>query len=270
MPRRSNSSTHLRGSAVTHRRDRLASRPSIVMPRPRRTKPERSAVSDTVSPVKGARLGGLLARGLIGGAAAVIVVVADAPHLAVVGRSGPSPDERRIADLQRLSHAIDAFRAAPARPAGVARAPADRARRSGPHATIPITNRPYDYRPLGPLAYELCARFDAAGPEEPRDFWWHDGGRYCFSLETRDGRRSRRRPPRPAAAPASADPSPRPAPTPSQTVPPPARRRRRRCTCRRHRPRHRCRRRRGRRRAPDAPAAARPQLDERRGGPRRA
>src|SRR5687767_2268831 len=41
-----------------------------------RTKPERSAVSDTVSRVKGARLGGLLARGLIGGAAAVIVVVA--------------------------------------------------------------------------------------------------------------------------------------------------------------------------------------------------
>ena len=166
-------------------------RPPILSLTPQ-TKPEWSAVSDTVSPVKGARLGGLLARGLIGGAAAIIVVVATLltwPWSVV----GPSPDQRRIADLQRLSHAIDAFRARQhVLPASLARLPIEPA--APVHTHDPITNRPYDYRPLGPLAYELCARFDAAGPEEQRGFWWHDGGRYCFSLETREG------PKRPAAA----------------------------------------------------------------------
>ena len=137
-----------------------------------------------MSPVKGARLGGLLARGLIVGAAAVIVVVATLltwPWSV----DEPSPDQRRIADLQRLSHAIDAFRARQhVLPASLARLPVEPA--APVHTYDPITNRPYDYRPLGPLAYELCARFDAAGARgSAADFWWHDGGRYCFSLETR-------------------------------------------------------------------------------------
>jgi hypothetical protein len=157
--------------------------------------------------VKGARLGGLLARGLVGGATAIIVVVATLltwPWSVV----GPSPDQRRIADLQRLSHAIDAFRARQhVLPASLARLPIESA--APVHTHDPITNRPYDYRPLGPLAYELCARFDAAGPDEQRGFWWHDGGRYCFALETRE------QPRRPAAAspgqpapPTSAEPDP--------------------------------------------------------------
>ena len=140
-----------------------------------------------MSRVKGARLGGLLARGLIGGAAAVIVVVATLltwPWTVV----GPSPDQQRIEDLQRLSHAVAAFRARQhILPASLARLPIEPA--APLHTHDPVTNRPYDYRPLGPLAYELCARFDSAGPEERRDFWWHDGGRYCFSLETREGPR---------------------------------------------------------------------------------
>jgi len=127
-----------------------------------------------VEAVKAARLGGLLARGLIGGAAAVIVVVATVltwPWAVI----GPSADERRIADLQRLSHAIDAFRARQhVLPASLARLPTEPA--APVRAFDPITNRPYDYRPLGPLAYELCARFDGAGPEERKDFWWHDSG----------------------------------------------------------------------------------------------
>src|SRR5262245_61380947 len=75
-----------------------------------RTKPEHSADSDTVSAVTTPRLGGLLARGLIVGAAAIIVVIGTVltwPGAMV----GPSADERRIVDLQRLSHAVDAFRA---------------------------------------------------------------------------------------------------------------------------------------------------------------
>jgi len=177
-----------------------------------KTKPERSAVSDTVSRVKGARVGGLLARGLVGAATAVIVVVAALLTWPWAG-AGPSADQRRLDDLQRLSHAIDAFRLRQhVLPASLTRLPIEPA---GPiHIYDPVTNRPYDYRPLGPLAYELCARFDAATSDERRDFWWHDGGRHCFALETREG-------PKPAPGPSSpgaATPQPEPAaaPTPPQ------------------------------------------------------
>jgi hypothetical protein len=127
---------------------------------------------------------------LVGGAAAVIVVIGTLltwPWTA----PGPSADERRIADLQRLSHAIDAFRQREnVLPASLPRVPPDLA--APIHTFDPVTNRPYDYRPLGPLSYELCASFDAAGPDERRDTWWHDAGRYCFPLEARE---------RPATAP---------------------------------------------------------------------
>ncbi|MEO5819157.1 MAG: hypothetical protein ABIT71_01515 [Vicinamibacteraceae bacterium] len=151
--------------------------------------------------MKGARLGGLLARGLIVGATVAIVVVA--ALLAWPGAGvGPSADARRIADLQRLSHAIEAFRLRQhVLPASLARLPME------PAAPIylydPTINRPYDYRPLGPLAYELCATFDAAAPDQQRDYWWHDGGRYCFALEMREGPK----PPAPPAAPPAAEPA---------------------------------------------------------------
>jgi len=165
-----------------------------------------------VEAVKAARLGGLLARGLIGGAAAVIVVVATVltwPWAVI----GPSADERRIADLQRLSHAIDAFRARQhVLPASLARLPTEPA--APVRAFDPITNRPYDYRPLGPLAYELCARFDGAGPEERKDFWWHDGGRYCFALEAwTEPKPLSATPAPPPAAPATSAPEPAAAPS---------------------------------------------------------
>jgi hypothetical protein len=164
----------------------------------------------TVKAVKAPRIGGLLARGLIAGTAAVIVVVATVltwPWSVI----GPSADERRIADLQRLSHAVDAFRARQhVLPAALARLPPEPA--APVHLYDPVTNRPYDYRPLGPLAYELCARFDAAGAEERRDFWWHDAGRYCFALEMREE-------PRPPAAPAPSTDVPSTS-APSPDVPP--------------------------------------------------
>jgi hypothetical protein len=164
-----------------------------------------------VSRVKGARLGGLLARGLVGAATAVIVVVAAFLTWPWAG-PGESADERRIADLQRLTHFIDAFRRRQhVLPASLSRLPVDAV---APIQTYdPITKRPYDYRPLGPLAYELCASFDAAGPNERRDFWWHDAGRYCFALEAREG-------PKPAPRPAPpAEPTPQPG---AQPAAPPA------------------------------------------------
>lgn len=52
----------------------------------------------------------------------------------------------------------------------------------------PVSTRPYPYRTLDSLAYELCAEFqaaDAGGGPRPLDseFWKHDRGRKCFRLE---------------------------------------------------------------------------------------
>ena len=126
---------------------------------------------------------------------ATVVLVAIVALLTWPWAVGGSADERRVEDLQRLAHAIDAFRLKQhVLPSSLARLPREPA--APIHAYDPITNRLYDYRPLGPLAYELCARFDAASAER-RDFWWHDAGRHCFALETREG------PKPPSASPAS-------------------------------------------------------------------
>jgi hypothetical protein len=166
-----------------------------------------------VSPVARPSIGVLVVRGLVVVAAAAIVVT-----LALMSwpwlTPGPSADERRIADLQRLSHAFAAYHdATDAIPATLARLPPDPA---VPVRTLdPVTNQSYDYRPLGPLAYELCARFDAPSAGERRDFWWHDAGRHCFSLELRER-------PRPAA-PAVPAPAPAmPGAAPAESAPPPA------------------------------------------------
>ena len=156
-----------------------------------------------MSAVTGPGAAGLLVRGLVIAAGAGLVALATLVAWPWAG-VGPSADERRVADLQRLAHAVNVYRAAhDVLPATLARLPRDAA--APVHTLDPVTNRPYDYRPLGPLAYELCARFDAALADEPRDFWWHDAGRHCYALETRE-------PPKPpAATPASAPPADPPA-----------------------------------------------------------
>jgi hypothetical protein len=169
-------------------------------------------------------IGVLIVRGLVVVAAAAIVVTAALMSWPLLV-PGASADARRIADLQRLSHAFTAYHADhDAIPATLARLPADAA--FPVHTLDPVTNQPYDYRPLGPLAYELCARFDAPSEGERRDFWWHDAGRHCFALELKE----RPRPPAPAAPPAaptaaptepaSADPAST-EPTPPATPPAP-------------------------------------------------
>jgi hypothetical protein len=126
---------------------------------------------------------GPIVRGLVIAAGASLVVLATLLTWHWPER-GPTADERRIADLQRLAHAVNVFRAEhDVLPATLKRLPADPA--APVHTLDPVTNLPYDYRPLGPLAYELCARFDEALADQPRDFWWHDAGRHCFALETR-------------------------------------------------------------------------------------
>jgi hypothetical protein len=164
-------------------------------------------------------MGGLLGRSLLFGVAAVIVVIATL--LTWPSSIGPTPDERRLADLQRLSHAIEAFRMRQhVLPASLQRLPIEPA--APVHAYDPVTNRPYDYRPLGPLAYELCARFDAPASGERRDFWWHDAGRHCFALETRPDPKPPAAPAgAPAAAPVNPDAADSGAPAATEPTPPP-------------------------------------------------
>jgi hypothetical protein len=165
-----------------------------------------------VSPVTRQGVAGLIVRGLVIAAGASLVVLATLLTWPWPD-TGPTADERRIADLQRLAHAVNTFRAEhDVLPATLKRLPPDPA--APVHTLDPVTNRPYDYRPLGPLAYELCARFDAALADQPRDFWWHDAGRHCFALETREA-------PKPPAveapatsAPAVDGPASAPAPDP--------------------------------------------------------
>ena len=172
-----------------------------------------------MSAVTGPGAAGLLVRGLLIAAGASLVVLATLVTWPWPGL-GPTADERRIADLQRLTHAVNAFRAEHnVLPATLARLPRDPA--APVHTLDPVTNRPYDYRPLGPLAYELCARFDEALADARRDFWWHDAGRQCFALETREAAK-----PQPAAAAAipAADPpaaGATPSETPATSDPPP-------------------------------------------------
>jgi hypothetical protein len=170
--------------------------------------------------VTGPGAAGLLVRGLLIAAGASLVVLATLVTWPWPGL-GPTADERRIADLQRLAHAVNVFRAEhDVLPATLARLPRDAA--APVHTLDPVTNRPYDYRPLGPLAYELCARFDAALADDRRDFWWHDAGRHCFALEMRETVKPQ--PAVPPAVPVADTPGPAAAATdtPVASEPPPA------------------------------------------------
>lgn len=172
-----------------------------------------------MSAVTGPGAAGLLVRGLLIAAGASLVVLATLVTWPWPG-IGPTADERRIADLQRLAHAVNVFRDEhDVLPATLARLPRDPA--APVHTLDPVTNRPYDYRPLGPLAYELCARFDAALADDRRDFWWHDAGRQCFALETRGAVKPQ--PTAPPTVPAADTPGPgAPATdTPAASEPPP-------------------------------------------------
>ena len=144
-------------------------------------------------------IGSLIVRALVALAAGAIVVIAAVRSWPLVVLA-PPPDGQRVADLQRLSHAIAAYRLEHGvLPATLSRLPSPPA--APVRLTDPVTGRAYDYRPLGSLAYELCAQFDSASTAAARDFWWHDAGRHCYSLETRE----RPKPPAPAQAPPPAE-----------------------------------------------------------------
>lgn len=59
----------------------------------------------------------------------------------------------------------------------------------------PQTGIPYEYTPLGPSTYQLCALFEqpSLAKDDPRsnyygdqgDFWKHGAGRICYTIEVR-------------------------------------------------------------------------------------
>ena len=96
-------------------------------------------------------------------------------------------DGRRVADLEAITAAVEE------RVTDYGRLPARLADLMGPTTgglrslRDPVTHRPYAYRTLDSLSYELCATFATAdsltGPDAwspPSEFWKHPAGRACF------------------------------------------------------------------------------------------
>lgn len=127
----------------------------------------------------------------LGGAALVIVLVAIAGGLFVIGGPGDARLERldreRTDDLRRIEQAIaEAWRRADALPASL-----DTLRsinRVMPDDLIdPTTSEPYEYRVLSDSTYELCATFDRPSDEATIAYEWtgvgdHDAGLNCFTI----------------------------------------------------------------------------------------
>ena len=90
-------------------------------------------------------------------------------------------DARRVSDLRQIANAIFVYRAQNAGLPGSLDEPLIR-QRLGPNTAIdPENGSTYEYRAMGNLQYELCARFDGPSSERP-SFWNHGAGRACFSL----------------------------------------------------------------------------------------
>ena len=120
---------------------------------------------------------------------ALVVAVAVAIGLWTLGSPATERarhvDERRVGDLGTLARALDVVTSRRgALPSSLddldpAIAPPNGWR-------DPDTGQLYEYRPLGPGTYELCATFqEAGGPGLAGSFWSHAAGRQCFRLDTR-------------------------------------------------------------------------------------
>jgi hypothetical protein len=119
-------------------------------------------------------------------ASALAVVGAVVTGLSIIGKPSEQRlvrlDERRVMDLRTLAGAVVRYRSQrqvlPARAEDVidgqitTRLPLD-----------PESQQPYEYRAIDAGHYELCATFSARSREPSNDFWFHEAGRRCFSLE---------------------------------------------------------------------------------------
>jgi hypothetical protein len=116
----------------------------------------------------------------------VVVAAAVATGLATIGNPSEQRlvrlDELRVMDLRALAADVYRYRdkrqELPARAEDLVdgqlttRLPLD-----------PESRQPYDYRLIDSGHYELCATFSRRSREPSNDFWFHDAGRRCFSLD---------------------------------------------------------------------------------------
>jgi len=123
---------------------------------------------------------------------AAVVAAAIAAGLYLSGSPGEQRlrrlDERRVADLQRLSSVIDLYHTQTGQlPAELERLIDGRRLSSVPRD--PATDEPYEFRITGDKRFELCAEFSRGSPAAvtPADnFWRHDAGRRCFEFDYSD------------------------------------------------------------------------------------
>ena len=119
-------------------------------------------------------------------ASALVVAAAVVTGLSIIGKPSEQRlvrlDERRVMDLRMLAGAVNRYRGQrqqlPARAEDAidgqvtTRLPLD-----------PESQQAYDYRVIDAGHYELCATFSRRSREPSNDFWFHDAGRRCFSLD---------------------------------------------------------------------------------------
>jgi hypothetical protein len=123
-----------------------------------------------------------VAIGIVGCAVIAGLIVSGSPAEQRVRRL----DDDRVRDLRGIADAVNAF--AKAR----GRLPDSLDELSGgPTATVrtrdAATGEPYAFRQTGPMAFELCARFEREALEGSsywvNRFWSHGPGRQCFQLD---------------------------------------------------------------------------------------
>jgi hypothetical protein len=127
-------------------------------------------------------------------ASAVVVVAAVVTALSIIGRPSEQRlvrlDERRVADLRAFADAVNRYR-------GQRQQLPERAEDAidGQITTRlpldPESGQTYDYRRIDADHYELCATFARRSREPTNDFWFHDAGRRCFSLDANQNPYSR-------------------------------------------------------------------------------
>jgi len=92
-------------------------------------------------------------------------------------------DERRVADLRQLAHAVDAYHAQRDALPETLEDLVD-GRRLSRLPTDPSSNEAYRYEILGDERFRLCASFALASePQSPPEFWQHAAGPSCFDFE---------------------------------------------------------------------------------------
>lgn len=127
-----------------------------------------------------------MTRGRLAAAVAMIVVVT-AVILGLKLAGSPAAERDRRLDVRRAEDLAAVARAVDVYYARRDRLPAALEDLTGT-VTIadPSSGRPYDFRPLGPKRYEVCATFSRQSEDRGyADFWTHGQGRQCFQLDVK-------------------------------------------------------------------------------------